>query len=334
MTKAQRLSGTGSFGWNVSSGEIFWSEESFRIFGYDKALSTTVEMVLQRVHPEDLVLVKSTFDRASRDGGDFDLEHRLLMPDGSVRNIHVVAHAVRDEAGQLEFHGALMDVTTAKRAEEDLHKARTELAHVTRVTTLGELTASIAHEVNQPLAAIVTNGNAASRFLANATPDLSEAQAAVKRIVSDGHRAAEVITSIKAMFKDVDREKIPLDINKLIRDVLVLVLGELRAYQVSVHTDLNDKLPDVRGNGVQLQQVILNLIMNALEAMNSVTNRPRMLRLKTEFHEPDGVLVLVEDFWNGYRSEKHGPHIRFIFHNQIARHGYGTFPLPFDHRSP
>jgi PAS domain S-box-containing protein len=299
LTEAQRLSRTGSFGWKVSSGEIFWSEESFRIFGYDEALSATVDMAFQRVHPEDLALVKSTIDRASSDGKDFDLEHRLLMPDGSVRNIHVVAHAVRDEAGQLEFNGALMDVTAAKRAEEELHKARAELAHVTRVTALGELTASIAHEVNQPLAAIVANGSAALRYLANATPDLGEAQAAVTRIVSDGHRAAEVITSINAMFKDVDREKAPLDINKLIRDVLVLVLGELRAYQVSVQTDLNDKLPDVRGDRVQLQQVILNLIMNALEAMNSVTDRPRVLRLRSEFHEPGGVLVLVEDSGTG-----------------------------------
>jgi PAS domain S-box-containing protein len=142
LTEAQRLSRTGSFGWNVSSGEIFWSEESFRIFGYDKALSPTVDMALQRVHPDDLALVKSAIDRASGEGRDFNLEHRLLMPDGSVRHVHVVAHAVRDEAGQLEFNGALMDVTAAKRAEEELHKARAELAHVTRVTALGELSAA------------------------------------------------------------------------------------------------------------------------------------------------------------------------------------------------
>ena len=144
LTEAQRLSRTGSFGWNVDSGKIFWSEESFRIFGYDKALSPTVDMVLQRVHPDDLAFMQRTIDRASGDGKDIDLEHRLLLPDGSVRNIHMVAHAVRNETGQLEFNGALMDITAAKRAEEELHKAQAELAHVTRVTTLGELTASIA----------------------------------------------------------------------------------------------------------------------------------------------------------------------------------------------
>jgi PAS domain S-box-containing protein len=152
LTEAQRLSRTGSFGWNAGSGETFWSEESFRIFGYDRTLSPTFEMVLQRIHPDDLAFVQRTIDRASSDGSDIDFEHRLLLPDGSVRNIHIVAHAVRDEAGQLEFNGALMDITAAKRAEEELHKSQAELARVTRVTTLGELAASIAHEVNQPMA--------------------------------------------------------------------------------------------------------------------------------------------------------------------------------------
>jgi PAS domain S-box-containing protein len=208
LTEAQRLSRTGSFGWNVNSGEIFWSEESFRIFGYNKELSPTVDMALQRVHPDDLALMRRTIDRASKDGNDIDLEHRLLLPDGSVRNIHVVAHAVRDEACQLEFHGALMDITAAKRAEEELHKAQAELAHVARVTTLGELTASIAHEVNQPLASIVAYSYAALRFLANATPDLDETRAALESIVIAGHRASEVIESIRAMFKNVDQQKL------------------------------------------------------------------------------------------------------------------------------
>ena len=140
LTEAQRLSRTGSFGWNVSSGEIFWSEECFRIYGYDKAPYVTVDMVLQRTHPEDIALVQRTIDRASSDGKDLDYEHRLLMPDGSVKHVHVAARAVGDQSDQLEFIGALMDVTAAKQAEEELHKAQAELAHTTRVTTLGELT--------------------------------------------------------------------------------------------------------------------------------------------------------------------------------------------------
>src|ERR1700694_4107438 len=189
LAEAQRLSQTGSFGWDVSSGEIFWSEESFRIFGYDKAPSVTVDIVLQRVHPEDRALVQRTIDRASSDGKDFDYEYRLLMPDGSVKHLHVVAHAVRDHGDQLEFIGALMDVTAAKQAEEELHKTQTELAHVTRVTTLGELTVSIAHEVNQPLAAVVSNAEACLRWLDRRAPDLDEARRAVEWIIKGGNRA-------------------------------------------------------------------------------------------------------------------------------------------------
>jgi phosphoglycerate-specific signal transduction histidine kinase len=151
LTEAQRLSRTGSFGWNVSTGELFWSGESFRIFGYDNAIFTSIDMVMQRVHPEDVELVERTIERAANDGNDFVLEHRLLMPHRQIKHVQVVAHAVKDRADQLEFIGALMDVTSARMAADELHKAQAELAHVTRVTTVGELTASIAHEVNQPL---------------------------------------------------------------------------------------------------------------------------------------------------------------------------------------
>ena len=220
LIEAQKLSRTGSFNWKISSGKIFWSAESYRIFGYDKAVSPSIDMVLHRVHPEDLALVKSTIDRASSDGRDFDLEYRLLMPDGSVRNIHIVARAVRDEAGQLEFNGALLDVTAAKRAEEELHKARAELAHVTRVTTLGELTASIAHEINQPLAAIVANSNASLRWLSHAPPNVEEARLALSSIVREGHRTADVITNIRAIFHKGDEARAALNVNELVREIL------------------------------------------------------------------------------------------------------------------
>jgi PAS domain S-box-containing protein len=299
LTEAQRLSRTGSFGWNAGSGETFWSEESFRIFGYDRTLSPTFEMVLQRIHPDDLAFVQRTIDRASSDGSDIDFEHRLLLPDGSVRNIHIVAHAVRDEAGQLEFNGALMDITAAKRAEEELHKSQAELARVTRVTTLGELAASIAHEVNQPMASIVAYSQAALRFLGRATPDLDETRMALEGIVSEGRRAGEVVESIRAMFKNVDQEKASIDITRLVRDMLALMLSELQANRVSLQIELVGDLPNVIGNRVQLQQVILNLIRNAIEAMNSVTDRARVLRIRSELSEPDSVLVSVEDSGTG-----------------------------------
>ena len=136
LEEAQRLSHTGSFGWRVATGEIVWSKESFRIFGYDQSFGVTLDRVIERVHPEDRALVRRTLDRASKDGKDFEYEYRLLMPDGSIKHVHTVAHAVRDHANELEFIGAVMDVTEARRVEQQMHQARTELAHVARVVTL------------------------------------------------------------------------------------------------------------------------------------------------------------------------------------------------------
>src|SRR6267143_1689018 len=160
LAEAQRLSHTGSFGWRPSTGEILWSDETFRIFQYERTAVPTVDRILQRVYPEDSGLVKQIVERASQDGKDFDYECRLALPDGSVKHVHVVAHAVRDAGGGgSEFVGAVTDITERKQAEEALRQAQADLAHVSRVTTMGELTASLAHEVNQPIAAAVTNAN-------------------------------------------------------------------------------------------------------------------------------------------------------------------------------
>src|SRR6266446_6112732 len=249
LAEAQRLSQTGSFGWDVSSGE------SFRIFGYDKTPSVTVDMVLQRVHPEDRALVQRTIGRASSEGKDFDYEYRVLMPDGSVKHVQVAAHAVRDHGDRLEFIGALMDVTATKQAEEELHKTQTELTHVTRVTTLGELSASIAHEVNQPLAAVVTNAEACVRWLDRETPDLDEARCAVKQIANDGYRAGEVIRRVRALVNKVDTQKAPLDVNDVVNEVVALVQRELLSHRVSLRIELAPALPVVLADRVQLQQV-------------------------------------------------------------------------------
>ena len=303
VTFLQRLSQTGSFGWDVSSGEIFWSEESFRIYGYDKGPFVTVDMVLQRIHPEDRALVQRTIERASSDGKDLDYEYRLLMPDASVKHVHVVAHAVRDHGYQLEFIGALMDVTAAKQAEEELQKTQTELAHVTRVTALGELTASIAHEVNQPLAALVTNAEACLRWLDRGTPDLGEARGAVESIIKDGNRAAEVIRHVRALTNKTDTQKTPLDINDVVNEVIVLVQRELFSHRVSLRTEFAPALPVVLADRVQLQQVTINLIMNGIEAMQPITDRPRELVIRSHQDEARQVLVTVEDCGVGISAE-------------------------------
>jgi C4-dicarboxylate-specific signal transduction histidine kinase len=170
-----------------------------------------------------------------------------------------------------------------------------ELARMNRVATAGELSASIAHEVNQPLAAMVANANAVLRFLASATPDLEDARAALKSVVSDGHRAGEIVGSVRAMFKKDNEEKKPVEINDVVRDVIGLMRGELAAREIIVQTQLSDPLPLVLGRSGQLQQVILNLVRNAAEAMDSVSDRARVLTVKSAICQPDGILVSVED---------------------------------------
>jgi C4-dicarboxylate-specific signal transduction histidine kinase len=260
-------------------------------------------MVLQRVHPEDRALVQRTLDRASSDGKDFDYEYRLLMPDSSVKHVHIVAHAVRDHGDQLQFIGAVMDVTAARQAEEELHKTQTELAHVTRLTTLGELTASIAHEVNQPLAAVVTNAEACLRWLDRGTPDLDEAGRAVGSIIKEGNRAAEVIRHIRALTNKTEIQKAPLDINDVINEVIALVQRELLSHRVSLRTELAPVLPVVLADRVQMQQVIINLVINGIEAMEAVTDRPRELVIRSCQDEADQVSIAVKDSGVGIAAE-------------------------------
>jgi C4-dicarboxylate-specific signal transduction histidine kinase len=225
------------------------------------------------------------------------------MPDGSVKHLHVVAHPSRDESGSLEFIGAVMDVTAAKRAEEELHQTRADLAHVTRVTTLGELTSSIAHEVNQPIAAVVTNGQAALRWLGANPPDLAEVQHALDRIINAGNRAGEVIDRIRALVKKAPPRKDRLDINEIILEVIDLAHSEVRRNRVALRAQLLSDLPPISGDRIQLQQVILNLIINASEAMSGVGEGPREVLVGSANDDPDGVLVTVRDSGPGLDAE-------------------------------
>lgn len=303
LTEAQRLSHTGSFGWHIPSGEIIWSEETFRIFEFDKAPSIKHDTVLQRVHPDDRARVQRTIDRASRDGKDFEHGYRLLMPDGAIRYVHARAHAVTNISGETEFIGAVTDVTARKRAEAELHEAQTNLAHVTRVTALGELAASIAHEVNQPLAAVVANAAACLRWLNRAAPDLNEARGAVRSIISDGNRAGEVIQRVRALVNKTADQKAPLDINEVINEVIGLVQHQLQSHQVSLQLDLAPALPSVVADRIQLQQVILNLVLNGIEAMQPVNDRPRELVIRTRHDDAGQILVTVADCGVGIATE-------------------------------
>jgi signal transduction histidine kinase len=299
LAEAQRLSLTGSFGWNVLSGEMFWSEETFRIFQYDRTTKPNVELILQRVHPEDAALVKLTVERALQNGNDFDHEYRQVMPDNSVKYVHVVAHALSDESGNIEFVGAVMDVTERKRAEESLRQAQADLAHFNRVSTVGELVASIAHEVNQPLGAIVTNGHACVRLLSREAPDLDKSLEVIRRMISDGMRASEVIKRIRELLHKSPPEKAPLDINEIVREVIALVSSDVLRSKVELKADLAAYLPPVEGDRIQLQQVILNLILNAKDAMSAVQTRPRELLITSRKSKSGQVAVAVRDSGKG-----------------------------------
>jgi PAS domain S-box-containing protein len=303
LSEAQRLSHTGSFGWRVSTGDLVWSEESFRIFAYEPEAKPTLELVFARTHPEDAALVKETIQRASQDGKDFDFEYRLAMPDGSVKHVHVVAHAQKGASGKLEYVGAMMDVTERKRAEDSLRQMQTDLEHVSRVTTMGQLTASLAHEVNQPIAAAITNANTCLRWLAAGTPNVEEARAAATRIMKDGTRAADIISRIRLLFKKGSAERKLVDVNEVIREMVVLLRGEATRYNIFVRTELTVDLPDVMGDRVQLQQVLMNLMMNGIEAMKDMDGI-RELVIESRRAENGQVLVSVNDTGIGLPAQQ------------------------------
>src|SRR5258708_508280 len=211
-----------------------------------------------------------------------DFEHRLLMPDGSVKHVHVVVEAVWLDPENREFVGTAMDITPRKQAQEAVSKAQAELAHVTRVTALGEMTASIAHEVNQPLAAVVTNANASLRWLSGESANLAEAREAIRRIIRDGNRGGEIIGRIRARAKKAPPKKNWLDPNEAIGAVVAMARSEVQRNRVLLQTKLANDLPLILGDKIQQQQVILNLLMNAVEAMSGAGEGPRELGVNSE----------------------------------------------------
>ncbi|HWZ52798.1 MAG TPA: PAS domain S-box protein [Granulicella sp.] len=419
LAEAQRLSRTGSFGWQVASGEMQWSEETYHIFACDKADTPSLQWMLQRTHPDDRDLVQGVLEQAAANGTNFDVEHRLLMPDGVVKYLQVVAHGLPDSAGHLEFVGAVIDITATrqaaqalreseekwrdvfdnnptmyfivdvsgkiieinpfgaeqlgfkvaellgqdiltvfdeadrvaiqrniancfaqlghpmswearkickdgtvlrvretakavsrargpiiliacedtteqKNAEEALRQALADLAHANRVSTMGELTASLAHEVNQPITAAITNASTCLRWLTLDEPNLDHAREAAARIVKDGRLAGDIIQRIRQLFKRGTPERDWVDVNDVIQEMLVLTRGQAKQYSIAVRVELATRLTPVLGDRVQLQQVMMNLIINSIDALKDVEGT-RELAIQSRQLEDGRVLVSVSD---------------------------------------
>jgi len=304
LAEAQQLSHTGSFGWNISTGKLFWSDESHRIFGFDSTVVPSIGLMLSRVHPDDFSVVQRVIDRAASDRQAFELEHRLKLPDGTVKHVRVVARALQGDVASIEFVGAVMDVTAIRVGERELHATRTELAHVMRVTTLSELTASIAHEVNQSLGAIVANAEACLNWLGGNVPDLNEVRAAINSISKDGHRASEVIRRVRALVKKTDAQMLACSLNEIVNEAVNVLHHELLRYRVAVRLELSSDLPVILGDRIQLQQVLLNLMMNGLEAMEPITERARELHIRSERDGARQARVTVADCGIGIAPDK------------------------------
>ena len=297
LAEGQRISHTGSWGWNIATDKFICSEEYCRIFGFNRAeAEPTFRSFQDKVHPEDRAFVQRTLERALHARRGFSVEFRAILPDGSSTYLHGMGHPVLTETGDLnEYIGTVMDITERKQSEQALRTAQTELARVSRLTTIGELMASIAHEIHQPLGAIAASGNACLRWLAKDQPQLGEAQRAAERIVREAHRAGDILKSIRALAGTSAPDMTELDINDIIREVLILMNSELQEHEVLLETELSEGLAPVMGDRVQLEQVILNLVLNAIEAMGTDTSAPRRLCVKSQADGPGAVLIAIED---------------------------------------
>ena len=302
LAEAQRLSKTGSFITDLVVDEHQWSEEAFRIFEFDPAMKITVQSVRDRVHPEDLPAFERVIAQGMT-GTDVDFYFRIVIPGGTVKHVRGMARVMEQVAGRPLFIGAFQDVTENRSAEEALNRARSELAQVSRVMTLNTLTASIAHEVNQPLSGIITNASTCLRMLGGESPNVEGACETARRILRDGKRAADVIARLRALFGRKEFTLEPLDLNEATREVIALSLSDLQANRVMLRSELAEDLPPVTGDRVQLQQVILNLVRNAMDAMESVGDRPRELLIRTASDGGDAVRLCVMDAGVGFRAE-------------------------------
>jgi len=306
LTEAQRLTHTGSWAWRVPDwNAVEVSEEFYRIYGFDPAeVSPSLEEYLERVHPEDRHKWKGIVERAIAEKSDYDQEFRILLPNGRVKWIHTVGHPVLSGTGDLEqFVGSSTDITERKSAEQEREKLRqleADMAHIDRVSTLGEMAASLAHEIKQPIAAAITSANSCIEWLAHEPPNLDRARAAAARIDKYGNRAAEIIDRIRSFYKKSPPQRELVDVNGIIQEMLSLLKGEADRFSVAIRTDLSTEIHKIMVDRVQLQQVFMNLMLNAIEAMQESGGE---LTVKSE-QQDSQLQFSVSDTGMGLPTEK------------------------------
>ncbi|WP_454725196.1 MULTISPECIES: PAS domain-containing sensor histidine kinase [Cupriavidus] len=322
LAEAQQLSKTGSIAMRLPEGDMTWSDEAYAIFGYGRDVTPGAERVLERTHPEDLALVQAARAQARAGAPQIDVAHRLLLPDGTVKHVHLVARRTVAAAGHFEYVGALMDVTGTTLTQQALQRTLAELAHVMRVTTLGELAASIAHEVTQPIAAIVTCGDSALRWLNRPQPEVGEATESIRQMIRDAKRSSEIIRQIRSMAQKRDPSYAEMDLNALVGESLALVRRELQDHHVEAELRLGEPPARICGDRIQLQQVLINLLMNAVQAMDAAGGR-RRLWVSTSAADERHVQVAVRDSGKGIAPEDAGRLFNAFFTTKAEGMGMG-----------
>jgi PAS domain S-box-containing protein len=327
LAEGQRLSHTGSWAWDVATGDmVHWSREHCRLFGFDPEIGPgSLEALRQRIHPDDRDRVLEIWDRAIREGNAYTADFRVVLPGEAMKYIHGEGHPIFDSGELVEFLGTSIDVTERKRAEEErekLRQAQDDLAHVSRVTTMGELSASLAHEIKQPIAAAVTDANTCLRWLTRDQPDIPEAREAASRVVKDATRASEIVSRIRLLFKKGTSPRELVDMNEIIGEMIALLHNEIMRYSIGVRMELAADLPQVMGDRVQLQQVMMNLIMNSIEAMREADGT-RELIIKSQAAEHDHVMVSVSDTGMGLPPEQTGQIFNAFFTTKLHGTGMG-----------
>jgi PAS domain S-box-containing protein len=328
LEEAQRLSHTGSWAWNVARREnIHWSPEQYRLFGLDpQSDSLSFEKAYQRIHPEDQTTFNKVLERAIRERSDFEVDFRIVLPDGSTKYSRSVGHPVFSASGELvEFVGTGMDLTERRQAEKErerLRQVQADLAHINRASTIGELTASLAHEINQPITAAATDARTCLRWLARDQPDLGEARESAARMVNAVTRAADIVSRLRQLFKKGVPQTDLVDVSEVIQEMVVLLRSEASRHSVSILTELSEDLPRVVADRVQLQQVLMNLMLNGIEAMQGAKTE-RQLTIRSLMAEPGQLLISVTDSGVGVPGEQADQIFNAFFSTKAQGTGMG-----------